>query len=269
MADYLWLMPAVVCGLIALAGNVVLGQQVLKRQIIFIDLAVAQVAALGAVLSQYWLSHISLFNKGWFGEMAGPWLLSVAFCLFIAVLEKRWKQHLEALIGSLFAVSSSLAMILVSKDPHGADFLKNILNGQLLWATWNDVWHLGLITTIMLGLITVRPRILDGQGFYLIFAILMPVTVKLTGIYLEFALLVIPALCTSFVKGRSSLLVSLLLGFVSIISGIMLSAWLDWPSGSSIVLTLFLSGMLFMLRTSASHSRDDSDDSVPVAQAVR
>ncbi len=53
MTEYAWLLPAVLCGLIALVGNVVLGQQVLKRQIIFIDLAVAQVAALGAALSHY------------------------------------------------------------------------------------------------------------------------------------------------------------------------------------------------------------------------
>ncbi|WP_330924916.1 metal ABC transporter permease [Candidatus Sororendozoicomonas aggregata] len=251
MAEYLWLLPAVACGFIALAGNVVLGQQVLKRQIIFIDLAVAQVAALGAVISHYWLSHFSLFQQSWFGEMVGPWLLSVLFCLLIALLEKYWKQHLEALIGTLFAVSSSMAMILVSKDPHGADFLKNMLNGQLLWATWSDVWHLGLVTVVMLGVIFWRPHLLGGHGFYLIFAILMPVTVKLTGIYLEFALLVIPALCTAFVKGKYSLLISLILGSVSIISGIMVSAWFDWPSGASIVLTLFLTGMLFMIMTSA------------------
>lgn len=73
MADYAWLLPAVLCGLIALVGNIVLGgQQVLNRQIIFIDLAVAQVAALGgAALSHYWLSQYALFSGSFFGEMIG------------------------------------------------------------------------------------------------------------------------------------------------------------------------------------------------------
>ncbi len=91
--EYGWLAPAVLCGLIALVGNIVLGEQVLKRQIIFIDLAVAQVAALGAALSQYWLSRYALFSGSWFAEMIGPWVMSLLLCGLIALMEKRYKQH--------------------------------------------------------------------------------------------------------------------------------------------------------------------------------
>ncbi|WP_201772470.1 metal ABC transporter permease [Endozoicomonas elysicola] len=247
--DYLWLLPAVLCGYIALIGNIVLGQQVLERKIIFIDLAVAQVAALGAALSQYWFTQFDVFSSSWLGQMLGPWVLSIMFCLLIALLEDHWKQHLEAMIGCLFAVTASLAMLLVSKDPHGGDFLKSILNGQLLWATWSDVVYLGVITALILTIIAYRPLLMKGRGFYLIFAILMPVTVKLTGIYLEFALLVIPALFTASLKGKAALWISLLLGSVGILSGLAASAVFDLPSGASIVITLFLSGALFILLT--------------------
>ncbi|MBC7006234.1 metal ABC transporter permease [Photobacterium sp. BZF1] len=247
MVEYAWLLPAIFCGLIALAGNVVLGQQVLKRQIIFIDLAVAQVAALGAAISHYGLSQYSLFSGSFFGEMVGPWLMSLLLCAVIALMEKLYKQYLEPMIGSLFVVSASLAIILVSKDPHGADFIQGILNGQLLWSTWGDVWPLALITTAMLMLVWFKPTFMQGSGFYLIFAILMPITVKLTGIYLEFALLVIPALCASALKGVHFFVASIGIGVVGILSGIAASAYYDLPSGASIVITLFVAGLLFNL----------------------
>ncbi len=247
MADYAWLLPAVLCGLIALVGNVVLGQQVLKRQIIFIDLAVAQVAALGAALSHYWLSQYTLFSGSFFGEMLGPWLMSLLLCGLIALMEKRYREYLEPMIGSLFVVSASLAILLVSKDPHGADFIKGILNGQLLWSTWNDVWPLALITAAMLILVWLKPEFMLGNGFYPIFALLMPITVKLTGIYLEFALLVIPALCAAALKGARFFVASISIGVVGILSGIAVSAYYDLPSGASIVITLFIAGLLFNL----------------------
>lgn len=245
LMEYSWLAPAVLCGLIALVGNIVLGEQVLKRQIIFIDLAVAQVAALGAALSQYWLSRYALFSGSWLGEMIGPWVMSLLLCGLIALMEKRYKQHLEPMIGSLFVVSASLAILLVSKDPHGADFIQGILNGQLLWSTWDDVWPLAIITTAMLVLIRVKPEFMQGSGFYLIFAILMPITVKLTGIYLEFALLVIPALCAAALKGLRFFITSIGIGTVGILSGLAMSAYYDLPSGASIVIMLFLAGLIF------------------------
>lgn len=245
MMEYSWLLPAVLCGLIALVGNVVLGQQVLERQIIFIDLAVAQVAALGAVLSHYWLSQYPLFTGSFLGEMVGPWIMSLLLCSLIAVMEKRYQQHLESMIGSLFVVSASLAILLVSKDPHGADFIQGILNGQLLWSVWDDVWPLALITAAMLMLVWLKPEFMKGSGFYLIFAILMPITVKLMGIYLEFALLVIPALCAATLKGTRFFVASISIGVVGILSGIAVSARYDLPSGASVVITLFIAGLLF------------------------
>ncbi|NKJ67490.1 metal ABC transporter permease [Vibrio chemaguriensis] len=253
MGEYLWLAPAVLCGLIALVGNVVLGQQVLQRQIIFIDLAVAQVAALGAALSHYWLNSSSWYagspwlSESWLGSMLGPWMMSLVLCGVIAALEKRNHPHLEPMIGSLFVVSASLAVLLVSKDPHGADFIQGILNGQLLWSTWQDVWPLAAITGAMLLLLTLKPKFMHGCGFYLIFAILMPITVKLTGIYLEFALLVIPALCAASLKGKRFLIASLGIGTIGILLGVAASAKYDLPSGATIVITLFIIGVIFNL----------------------
>ncbi|MCW8328550.1 metal ABC transporter permease [Photobacterium sp. SDRW27] len=245
MSHYTWLLPPVICGLLALLGNVVLGQQVLRRNIIFIDLAVAQVAALGAVISEYWIGSSHLFRDSWFGQMLGPWVLSLIFCGCIALMEKRYHKHLEPLIGSFFVVSASLAIIAVSQDPHGADFIQTILNGQLLWVGWNDVWPLAAVTFMMLGLIVKFPAMMAGKGFYFVFAILMPITVKLTGIYLEFALLVIPALCVANLNGKAFFLTSLTLGIFGIVTGLAVSAGFDLPSGASIVLTLFVTGMCF------------------------
>ncbi|MCA2417984.1 metal ABC transporter permease, partial [Vibrio chemaguriensis] len=75
--------------------------------------------------------------------------------------------------------------------------------------------------------------------------ILMPITVKLTGIYLEFALLVIPALCAASLKGRRFLIASLGIGTIGILLGIAASAKYDLPSGATIVITLFMMGLVF------------------------
>ncbi|MGL6260871.1 metal ABC transporter permease [Vibrio sp. WXL103] len=247
MEPYLWLLPAVVCGLVALVGNIVLGAQVIKRQIIFIDLAVAQIAALGAVLSHYYFSQYHFLSGSFIGEMTGPWLLSLLLCALIGMMEKHYQHHLEAMIGSLFVVSASVAILVVSKDPHGADFIQGVLNGQLLWATWDDVVPLAVITALVLVLVWLRPSVMHGHGFYIIFAVLMPITVKMTGVYLEFALLVIPALCASALKGKRFLLTSISIGMLGILSGILLSAVYDLPSGASIVVCLFTIGVVFNL----------------------
>ncbi|WP_087018330.1 metal ABC transporter permease [Thaumasiovibrio subtropicus] len=245
MNEYSWLWPAVLCGLIALVGNVVLGHQVLKRQVIFIDLAVAQVAALGAAVSQYWFINVPWLHESVFGEMLGPWILSLGFCGVIALLEDKIRHLLEPLIGCLFAVSASLAVIVVSKDPHGAEFIQRILNGQLLWATWDDVALIGGVTVVMLTLIAMKPQLMSGRAFYAVFAILMPVTVKLTGVYLEFALLVVPTLFTVMLAPKTALIASLVIGVVGILSGIVVSTLWDLPSGAAMVITLFISGLVF------------------------
>ncbi len=77
------------------------------------------------------------------------------------------------MIGSLFVVSVSLAILLRSQDPHGADFIWRILRAILGYP--QDVWPLAIITTAMLVLVSVK-SIKKGSGFYLIFAILMPIT---------------------------------------------------------------------------------------------
>ncbi|MCQ8200565.1 metal ABC transporter permease, partial [Vibrio parahaemolyticus] len=76
----------------------------------------------------------------WLGAMLGPWIMSLLLCGLSAAVEKRNHPHLEPMIGSLFVVSASLAVFLVSKDPPGADFILGILTGQLLRSTGQDVW---------------------------------------------------------------------------------------------------------------------------------
>ncbi|MGL6259859.1 metal ABC transporter permease [Vibrio sp. WXL210] len=255
--DYAWLLPAFICGTIALIGNVILGHQVIKRGIIFIDLAVAQAAAMGAGVFHYWLGWSS---ELWFSDLYGPWSIAFVMCALIALIERYAKQHLEAMIGCLYVVSASTAMLMVSHDPHGADFIHQVLNGQLLWATWQDVVEIGVVTLGCVIVLILKPSILSGYGFYILFALLMPITVKLTGVYLEFALLVIPALCAAKHQGSRFYAISIAMGIAGILLGLVLSSIYDLPSGAIMVICLFVVGLIGSMVPARKIKLTDRDD---------
>jgi zinc/manganese transport system permease protein len=116
-------------GLLVVATHVLLGRRVLERGIIFIDLTIAQVAALGVIA-------IGLFE----GDHAGGWptqaAAGVAALLAAGLLtwtEARFRRLQEALIGSLYVVSASAALLLLAHNPHGAEHMQELLAGQILW----------------------------------------------------------------------------------------------------------------------------------------
>src|SRR5690242_4498192 len=125
------LLPAFLAGLLVLATHVPLGMQVLARGIVFIDLAIAQVATFGVIAAD----RFGFEPEGWVAQAA-----AVASALLGAALltwtEKRWPDVQEALIGVLFAVAASGGMILVANSPHGGEHLQDLLAGQILWSSY-------------------------------------------------------------------------------------------------------------------------------------
>ncbi|GAA5215554.1 metal ABC transporter permease [Corallincola platygyrae] len=236
------LLPALCAGLLVVATHVPLGYQVLKRGIIFIDLAIAQVAALGVVVAQLW--HLNEL-----GSMA-PYLASGVFALLgaalLAWLEKQYKQELEAIIGCFYVVSAAAALLLLSNDPHGGELIKQTLSGSILWVNWSDLWLHGLIYGSLLTLIHFRSQLLERGWFYPIFAIAITSSVNLVGVYLVFATLIMPTLATWRVEvGAKQLISGYLVGIAAYILGLGLSAWFDWPSGATVVCALACCGMIF------------------------
>ena len=228
------LLPALAAGTLVLASHVVMGRQVLARGIIFIDLAIAQIAALGAVFASthHELEHLA---------GSGLWM-PLLFALFgaglIALLEKHAKAELEAMIGCLYVLSAVAAMLLLAKDPHGGELLKQLLSGQILWTDWPALKLPGLCTALVLGLLLWRPSLLSGRAFYPLFALMITFSVQLVGVYLVFSSLILPALAVNRLKGTKALVLGYGAGLTGYLLGLWASATWDLPSGATIVCTL-------------------------------
>ncbi len=220
--------PAFVAGLLVLATHVPLGQEVLKRGIIFIDLAIAQIAGLGVILAWRfgWEAH------GWEVQLAA---LSAALvgALFLSWMEKKWGQHQEALIGITFILAATGSILLLANNPHGGDSLKDLLVGQILWITWDQLLPTLLITGFILGLLLFLRQKLSGMGFYLLFALAVTSSVQLVGVYLVFASLIIPALGS--LGHKKALLTGFVIGALGYGFGLIFSSLFDLPSGPVIV----------------------------------
>ena len=118
----LW--PALVAGVLVVVSHVPLGQQVLRRGIVFIDLAIAQVAGVGVIAA----SAFGLDLTGWVTQLAAV-LAALAGALLLTWTERRRPEVQEALIGILFVMASTAQILLLANNPHGGEELKDLLAG--------------------------------------------------------------------------------------------------------------------------------------------
>jgi zinc/manganese transport system permease protein len=237
MRDLVVFWPALAAGLLVTGTHAPLGIQVLKRGIVFIDLAVAQIAGLGVILGD-WLGFehhgaaVQVFALG--AALLGALLLSCT--------ERRWPDVQEAIIGVTFMLAANAAILLLAANPHGAEHLKDLLAGQILWVGAGDLPVVALASAAILALWwRLRPRF-----FYVLFACAVTISVQLVGIYLVFATLIVPALATRQLA-RARVPACYALGALGYGSGLALSAVTDLPAGPLIVCTLSALGILFFL----------------------
>lgn len=228
-----------VIGLLVLATHVPLGRRVLARGIIFLDLAVAQLAVLGVVATH----ALGLAENGWSTQLAAA-LAALAGAALLAGCERRWPQIQEALIGSTFVVAASLAVLLLAGDPHGGEHLAELLTGQILWATPAQAMWMATLYGVLLAFLAWRGERLGGLGFYLVFALAITASVQLVGVYLVFASLILPALAVRSLPPRSAMPLGFALGALAYATGLAASAALDWPAGPAIVIALAVAALV-------------------------
>jgi zinc/manganese transport system permease protein len=221
------LLPATICGLVVASIHIPLGQEVLKRGIIFIDLAVAQIAALGVVISQS-IFHI---EEGFI-----PFITALCFALsggmLFAWLGRIAPKYQEAFIGSAFVISASLIIVLLTNNPHGGEEIHRLLSGQILWVSWKQIFSTAAIYAVML-IFWFKMQSHRELLFYTIFPIAITLSVQLVGIYLVFASLIIPAL--GALGFRHKLIAGYIISLLSVLGGLILSTLTDLPSGPVIV----------------------------------
>lgn len=231
----LW--PALIAGLIVTASHVPLGMQVLRKGIVFIDLAIAQIAGFGVVIAD------SLGIEGGALVQVSALATAIAGALVLTWTEKKFPEVQEAIIGVTFVLAATAALILLSSNPHGAEHMKDILVGQILWVSPEDLLLQGVISAIILTVWFSLGARIGRVGFYVLFACAVTMSVQLIGIYLVFATLIIPALATREYR-RRQLVFAYLVAIVGYALGLTLSAWLDWPSGPVIVWAVAIAGIL-------------------------
>ena len=233
------LLPALCAGVLVMATHIPFGLQVLERGIIFIDLAIAQVAGLGAYLVLFALGDDA--SQVW--VQVGAVMLALLASWMLVATERLTARFQEPVIGIVFALSATAIMLLLARDPHGGQHLADLLSGQILWVSSRQLEYSAWATAgLLLLMVLLRRR---RAAFYSLFAMAITVSVQLVGVYLVFATLIIPALSTvrlGTVKRR------LVMGYVTALVGYRLglvgSAWTDLPTGPLVVWTLAAAGVL-------------------------
>lgn len=232
--------PAFIAGLLVLATHVPLGIQVLSRGIVFIDLAIAQVAGIGVIAAD----AAGWEPQGWAVQIAAV-TAALAGAVLLTYTERRWPEVQEALIGVLFVLASCAGILLLANNPHGGEHLKDLLVGQILWVNSRQLISVALLTAVLLVVWMLFGRGLGRVGFYAVFAFAVTASVQLVGVYLVFASLIIPALATRAVANlRRRQVLAYATGISAYALGLALSAVADLPSGAVVVMTMALLGIL-------------------------
>ena len=250
--------PACVAGLIVLSTHVPLGKQVLSRGIIFIDLAIAQIAGLGVILAQF----LGFGDQGYAVQLAAA-VAALAGAALLSWTDRRWPEYQEPLIGTLFVLAATGGLLLLANNPQGGEHLKDLLVGQILWVSYAQLIPAALLSVVLLGFMWLRRGRLTGMLFYGLFALAITASVQLVGVYLVFASLIVPALATAGMRGRGRLGAAYLIGALGYVTGLVLSAVLDLPSGALIVWTLAGCALLAQLvpavrRSHPAHAAPDA-----------
>jgi zinc/manganese transport system permease protein len=234
----LW--PALAAGLLVVATHVPLGIRVLERGIVFIDLAVAQIAALGVIVAS-WLG----FAPEGAAVQAAALGAALAGALALNWTERLWPEVQEAVIGVAFILAANAAILLLAANPHGAEHLRELLTGQILWVAPSRLPLAALVSAAILALWFGLGARLRRAGFYVLFAIAVTLSVQLVGIYLVFATLIIPALATRMVR-RRRLAAAYALAAAGYAAGLGLSLVTDLPAGPLLVCVLAVLGLALM-----------------------
>jgi zinc/manganese transport system permease protein len=243
------LLPAFLAGLLVLATHIPFGMRVLQRGVIFADLAVAQIAGLGVVIA------------GLLGLAGQPLLVQLiatasALCgaALLAWIERRASEVKEAYIGLTFVLAASLGILLMSRDVHAGEHLKDLLVGQILWVNDTQLIAAALLTVVLLAIWKVFRQRLGNFGFYALFAIAITASVQLVGIYLVFASLIVPALVTCR-HAKRRYLFAFATGIAGYAFGLLLSVWFDLPAGAAIVWAMALAGAAVLTTAPAGKVR--------------
>lgn len=246
------MLPAFFECLVLVGIHSYLGLHVIRRKVIFVDLALAQVAALGTTVG---------FLFGMAPDSVAAFIFSVLFTFMAAAVfsvarieNDRVPQ--EAIIGLVYAIAAAVVILVIDRAPHGAEHIKEVMTGAILWVQWESIifaavayGFVGVIHYIFADkflLITRDPEEAFKRGmrvrlwdffFYLTFGIVISISVRTAGVLLVFVFLVVPAITATLITDRLKwqLIIGWTMGVVVTVLGLGISYWADMPSGPTVV----------------------------------
>ena len=249
---FLW--PAFMVAVCLVGIHAYFGIQVLARKVIFVDLALAQIAALGATVA---------FMLGHPAQSFATYGYSLAFTLLAAVLlafTRAWGTRVpqEALIGVIYVVAAAAAILLIDRAPQGAEHLKQILTGNIITSGLNEVAIIVPLYAAVGLLHWLLRRQMNGTGalfwefvFYASFGVVVTSSVAIAGVLLVFSFLIVPAaIGVMFASSPArQLAIGWIVGTITSAAGLAASFAFDFPTGAAMVCgfggALAVAGLLY------------------------
>jgi len=250
-----------------------LGLHVIRRKVIFVDLALAQIAALGTTVG---------FLFGIMPDSMGAYWFSLLFTFLGAAIFsisrfRHEKIPQEAIIGLTYAIAASVTILVIDKAPHGAEHIKEVLTGSILWVKWSTIGNAAIVYSIIgifhfvfrnqFLLISENPELAYSKGmsvrfwdflFYVSFGIVITHSVGTAGVLLVFVFLVVPAIASMLITDVlwKQLAIGWILGVFVSVMGLYISYIADLPSGPTVVsfyglMLVLISVFLFIWRAEA------------------
>jgi zinc/manganese transport system permease protein len=235
---FLW--PPFLAAVCLVGIHAYFGIQVLARKVIFVDLALAQIAALGATVG---------FMLGHPAQSPATYGYSLVFTLLAAVViacTRAWATRVpqEALIGVIYVVAAAAAILLIDRAPQGAEHLKQILTGNILTTGTDDVAVIAPLYIAVGALHWLLRRRLNGAGplgwefvFYATFGVVVTSSVAIAGVLLVFSFLIVPAAIGVMFSSspERQLAVGWIVGVFASAAGLAASFAFDLPTGAAMV----------------------------------
>ena len=269
-------LPFLAC-LILTGIHAYLGIHVLSRKVIFVDIALAQIAALGATLA---------FLLGYDPRSEGAYYFSLAFAVLAAAVFALTRTRVErvpqeAIIGLTYAVAAATAILLADISPHGAEHLKDLLAGSIVWVTPHQIAKTGILYALIGAfhfvyrkkflLISLDPEEAYRRGlhvrfwdflFYLSFGVVITSSVQIAGVLLVFCYLIVPSVGAMLFADRIGprLAIGWTMGTLVSALGVFFSVKMDTPTGATIVCTFgAVLVAMFLVHVMVYHGRETNN----------
>jgi zinc/manganese transport system permease protein len=243
MEIFFIILPALVFAIFLSIVAVPIGLKVVDKGIIFLDIAIAQIAVLGSIIASSFIfeSHDVYFIQIF--SILFSIIGALGFYLMGKIMVE--SKYLEALIGIVYIFVATISTLLLSIAHHNSDTIELIFSGKLLFLNYNELSIIITIYIIISWLIFKYKILNNNLLFYIIFGLVVSLAMPIVGIYFMFSSLIIPALL--YKTNKNPIINGVIFSLLVIFLGVLLSIFMDYPSGLAIVITYVVFGSVIYI----------------------